>query len=151
MTEEKRKDFTFISLTYMRFSRLRSSTRKGINIPRSMISPTSVCRSRSKRSFVVFISCLVSLTPSISLPTWIANFSKLACVSCSRTRIEVAFLSSGTVGGTTMGVSDSEVEGWVSCLRICAQSAVEAVGGRIGRPYLRGPDIVWDVEDLAWR
>ena len=130
----------------MRFWRLRTATGKGMNIPRSMISPTRDCRSRSKRSFVVFISCLASLTPSISLPTWIANFSKFACVSCSRTRIEGAFLSRGTVGGTTMGVSDSEVEGWVSCLRICAQSAVEADGGRRGRPYLRGPvDIVYEM------
>ena len=88
---------------------------------------------------MVFISYLVSLTPSINFPTWIANFSKFACVSCSKTRIEVAFLSKGIVGGTTMGVSDSEVEDWLSCLRICAQSADEAVGGRRGKPYLRSP------------
>jgi hypothetical protein len=59
-------------------------------------------------------------------------------------------LSRGTVGGTTMGVSDSEVEGWLSCLRICAQSADEAVGGRRGRPYLRGPvGILWMESDFG--
>ena len=100
------------------------------------MSPVRDSRSCWKNDCIVFKSFFVSWMDLKRFPTCMVNFSKLVWVSWSKTRIDVAFLSKGAIGGTIIGVSFRDLGSSVVVVdrRRCFQTSVEAVGGLGGRP-----------------